>query len=254
MLNKTPLSVVILTKNESANIKRCLTLVSWCDDVILVDDSKDETVEIAKSVLDKKQLRVIKNPQSENFAELRNSAFPLAIHDWLLFLDADEEITQQLKNEIIKNISSTNYLGFYLRRQDYFLGKWLNWGETRNIKHLKLGKKTVGRWRRRVHEVWEIKGRVGELNSPLLHYPHQTVAEFISHINRWTTLDAKEFFESGQRSSFWKIAFYPVGKFIGNYFLKLGILDGTPGLLMSMCMSFHSFLTRAKLFLLQTGS
>ena len=228
--------------------------MGWCDDIILFDDSEDETVSVAKKSIPKSQLRVVKTSDNSNFAQLRNDALLLVRNEWVLFLDGDEEVPGNLQKEIRTKLGFTKYSGFYLKRNDHFLGTWLKWGETGTIQLLKLGKKSAGVWRRRVHEVWDIKRTTSMLQMPLHHYPHPSVAEFVSHINRWTTLDAQEFFENGNRSSFWKIVVYPIGKFVQNYLFRRGFRDGMPGLLLAILMSFHSFLTRAKLYLLQTNS
>lgn len=243
-----PLTVVILTKNEADNIRRALLSILWADEIILIDNSTDETVKIAKKL--SFQLKVI-HEGTQDFAHLRNEALERAKHDWVLFLDADEEVSQVLAAEITKAIEVSQVVGYRLKRKDYFLGKWLKYGETGELALLKLGRKDGGKWKRQVHETWDIDGRIDTLNNPLLHYPHPTVGELISRINRWTTLDAEVFYEQGVCSNAWKIVVYPLGKFICNYFVKLGFLDGMQGLIMAMSMSFHSFLTRAKLYMLQ---
>lgn len=247
------LSVIILTKNEQDTIKRCLTSIAdWVSEMILIDNSDDRTKEIAYSIIPKDKLQIITSTESEDFSKLRNLGLEKASNEWVLFLDADEEVSSALTKEIEDVLGNEKIHGYYLKRHDYFLGKWLQHGETRDIRLLKLGKKQSGVWKRRVHEVWEIKGPTKELENPLFHYPHPTVAEFLERINRWTTLDAQEFYEKGIRASYFAIFAYPTGKFIRNYFLKQGFLDSMPGLIMALMMSFHSFLTRAKLYMLQT--
>lgn len=247
-------SVVILAKDEADNIRRCLTSVAWCEDIVIIDNSTDNTQAVAQKSLPLRNLRIFKRSESNDFAKLRNFGLTQTKHDWVLFSDADEEVSHELKQEIRKVILESRCNGFFIKRRDYFLGKWLKYGETGNIRLLKFGKKDAGKWERRVHEVWNIKGRIGLLNSPLLHYPHPSISEFVGRINRWTTLDADVFFEQGVRSSFLKIITFPVGKFIKNYFMKLGFWDGIPGLIHALLMSFHSFLTRAKLYILQNSS
>ncbi|RJR15668.1 glycosyltransferase family 2 protein [Candidatus Microgenomates bacterium] len=252
-LVKLDLSIIILTQNESSSIERCLNSIRWCDDIILIDNSSDDTLHKAHKLLSKNQLRVFRKSEAHDFAALRNFGLKKAKHEWILFLDADEEVSQKLCKELDSRLlgNDNRVNGYYLKRKDYFLGKWLRHGETGNIKLLKLGKKSAGVWQRRVHETWQINGSIQELTSPLLHYPHPTTSEFLSHINRWTTLDAQEFYAQGRRVSFWEIVAYPTGKFLQNYLIKLGFLDGMPGLILALMMSFHSFLTRAKLYLLE---
>lgn len=246
-----PVSVVVLTANEEENIERCLKSVSWSNDVILIDNSSDKTVEVAQKEIPPKYLRVIQDRTDADFAYLRNKGLEIARNPLVFFVDADEEVSLKLHEEIAQTVKSSKSPGFYVRRKDFFLGKWLRYGETGTIRLLKLARKDAGLWRRSVHEVWDIKGPAPILKEALLHFPHPTIAEFVDRIDRWTTIDAQVFKTLGKRSSWWKILVYPSAKFLQNYVLRLGILDGMPGLLFALLMSFHSFLTRSKLYFLQ---
>ena len=126
----------------------------------------------------------------------------------------------------------------------------LNHGESGNIKLLRFGKKHSGVWVGKVHEEWQVDGKKGELGSFLLHYPHQTLNEFLTEINFYSTLRANELYEKKITVSYLDLLKYPVAKFLLNYFLKLGFLDKMEGLMFALMMSFHSFLVRGKLWLL----
>ena len=128
--------------------------------------------------------------------------------------------------------------------------KELRHGETANVKFLRLAKRNAGQWEGFVHEEWQVKGQIGQLKNPLLHYPHQTIKEFLADINFYTTLRAEELYQRGIKTRFWQIILYPKAKFMRNYFLKLGFLDGIRGFLIAMMMSFHSFFVRGKLWML----
>jgi len=241
------ISAVVLTKNEEKNLQECLESVKWVDEIIVIDDnSTDKTVEIAKSL----KAKVFSHPLNNNFAEQRNFGLERAKGEWVLFVDADERVSPELAAEIKKEIKNTKVDGFYLKRQDFFGGRALKYGETANVRLLRLGRKGKGEWRREVHEVWEIKGETEELKNPILHYPHQTLSDFIDHINFHSTLHAQALKKEGVRPSLWRIIFYPKAKFIQNYIFRLGFLDGTPGIIVALMMSFHSFLARGKLYFL----
>ena len=135
-----------------------------------------------------------------------------------------------------------------MKRKDFFLGRWLKYGETANVKLLRLVKKGSGEWKRRVHEVFETKGETTELKNPILHYPHPTISEFLESINFHSSLHSQVLFEEGKKTNLFEIIFYPLGKFCLNYFWRLGFLDGIQGLIMALMMSLHSFLARAKLY------
>ncbi len=241
------ISAVILTHNEEKNISECLSYLSWCDERLVVDDnSSDKTREIAKKL----GAKIFIHSLGNNFSEQRNFALEKATGEWIFFVDADEVISTLLKSEIelgIKNYElSIN--GYYIKREDYMWGKKLKYGETRDIWLLRLAKKNSGKWEGKVHEVWKVKGEVGELMSPILHYPHQSIAEFLKEINFYTTLRAEELFKQHVRVEWWDIIIYSRGKFIVNYIFKLGFLDGLEGLVIAIMMSFHSFLVRGKLW------
>jgi glycosyltransferase involved in cell wall biosynthesis len=195
----------------------------------------------------------LNQPSLTDFAAARNVELKKAKTEWVLFVDSDEKITPALKQEItdICNLTSNDYDAYYLRRLDTFLGRELRHGETDHAKFIRLARKDFGHWERPVHEVWVGTGKVGELKNPLLHHPHPTIASFLEKINRYSSLEAEYRFKEGKHSSLLKIWLYPLAKFKYNYFFRLGCLDGVPGIIMAGMMSFHSYLTWTKLYLLQ---
>lgn len=244
------ISAVVLTKNEEKNIKACLETLSWCDEILVIDDnSEDKTIEIVKKTGAKVFIRLLNN----NFAAQRNFGLEKAKGDWVLFIDADERVSSALWYEIMATINTPfdNYSGFYLKRRDVMWGKELRHGETGNIKLLRLARKDAGKWQGRVHEVWKIKGKTATLNNPLSHFPHQSVAEFLREINHYTDIRANELFEKKIAVYWWEILLYPKAKFLFNYIFRGGFLDGLQGLVFALMMSFHSFLVRSKLWLLR---
>ncbi|MGB9911134.1 MAG: glycosyltransferase family 2 protein [Microgenomates group bacterium] len=262
------ISAIVLTKNEEKNILGCLKSLSWCDEIIIIDDfSEDKTIKNVRmfecsrknvqmfkySNVQKGKLKVkiYKRGLEGNFAKQRNFGLKKAKGEWVLFIDADEKVSPELKKEIKEAIKKDKYNGFYFKRWDFFGGRWLKHGEIGEVRLLRLAKKTAGQWKRPVHEVWEVKGKIGEFKNPLWHYPHSTINEFVKKIDFYSTLHAKALKEEGKKASLKKIIFYPLGKFLKNYFFKFGFLDGTPGLIVSLMMSFHSFLAQAKLYFLE---
>lgn len=246
------ISTIVLTKNEEENIGACLKALKWVDEIIVIDDeSTDNTVKIAKE----NGVKVFTRPLNQDFAAQRNFGLEKAKEEWVLFVDADERVSPTLRAEIVEttqNISrgKNSLNGFYFKREDKIWGKVLKHGETANVRLLRLGKRDKGKWERPIHEVWKINGEIGELKFPLLHYPHQSISEFLEEINFYSTIRARELYNQNRRTTLWEIIGYPVGKFVRNYFFKLGILDGMPGFLVALLMSFHSFLVRSKLYLL----
>lgn len=243
------ISAIILTKNEEKNIKACINSVSWCDEIIVLDDNSiDRTVDFAK----KTKANVIIHSKEDDFSAQRNFGLQKAKGDWILFVDADERVSPALWYEIMQYTSGAihNFSGFYLKRVDHIWGKNLKYGETGNIKLLRLARKETGEWEGRVHERWKINGEISTLNNPLEHYPHINIAKFLQEINLYTTLRSIELYEKKIKSNWFSIVFFPSGKFFQNYLIRQGFKDGVPGLLLALMMSFHSFLVRSKLWLL----
>lgn len=239
------LSVVIITKNEEENIEKCIKSVKFADEIIVIDDfSEDKTVSIASKL----GAKVWKHALSDDFASQRNFGMEKAGGAWILFLDADERVSVELADEIKEKITSQNIHaeGFYIRRLDFIWGEYLKYGEIGNIKLLRLVRKNVGKWHRRVHEEFTSLGRTKTLKNPLLHYPHPTIREFVEDINRFSSLHAQELTREGKKSNIFKIIFMPIGSIFVNYVLRLGFLDGTRGLVLALMMSLHSFLGWSK--------
>lgn len=254
-------SVIVLTHNNEETLERTLQSVSWCDEIVIVDDfSTDQTVEIVHKVCKVLPLvtcKIFQRKVHDNFAEQRNFGLNKAVGKWVLFVDSDEVVTPQLAQEVKQVVEIPNLKfqipinGYYLKRRDFLFGKWLRYGETGSVKLLRLAKKGAGEWVRPVHEIWDIKGQTETLQSPLLHFPHPNVAQFLADINHYSTLNAQYLYKTNTPSHTWQILVYPKAKFLLNYVIRLGFLDGIQGLILSLLMSFHSFLTRGKLWLLR---
>ena len=246
------ISVVVLTQNEESNIQDCLKSIRrLADEIILIDDSSDNTVEFAKKTIRSKKLKIYTKRQKENFAGLRNFGLKKAKYSWVLFVDGDHRVSAKLAQEIKSNVKNpADFAGFKIKQEDFFLGRKLRYGETAHIYHLLLAKKTAGKWQRQVHEKWIIEGKIKTLANPIYHYPHQSISEFISHINRWSTIDAKVFVSQKDKGVWWKLFLFPPAKFIRNYFFRLGFMDGLAGLIVALMMSLHSLMVRIKMITL----
>ena len=242
------LSCVILTKNEESDLERCLKSVSFADEIVIVDDdSKDKTLEIAG----KYNCRIYKKKLEDDFSKQRNFGLSKTKGKWVLFIDPDEEASNQLKNEIIQVVSNpfNTKSAYFLKRKDFLFGKKLNFGEWGKIKLLRRARKDSGKWERKVHEVWKTEGEKDVLKSELFHYSHKNLREFISKINYFSSLHAKANSSEDKKSNVFKIIFFPFLKFLNNWILKGGYKDGNHGFVISLIMSFHSFLSWSKLWL-----
>ena len=254
------LTTVIITDRFDARFWKAFNSVQWSPLLILIDpdaESKDKSkinAHISK-IKDKypQAQTVIGNLKAEDFSEVRDYALTFVKTDWTFFLDSDEWIDENLKDAIIQAILGHQSLDAYaVYRQDYFLGKPLQYGEPASVKLVRLGKTKKGQWQGKVHETWEFSSPVGELTSFLHHEPHTSLSEFISKINTYTTLVAEERIENSLHTSLWEMLSFPIGKFLQNYFLRSGWRDGGRGFIYALMMSFHSFFVRVKMWEMQT--
>lgn len=251
-MKKNMISAVVLTKNEENTIVDCLESLVWCDEIIVIDDfSTDRTIELVENLKNKKVI-IFQRRLLDDFSQQRNFGLEKANNSWVIFVDADERISLSLQYEILSHLTNSlqNYIGYFIPRMDVMWGRTLFHGESGTTKLLRLAKKNAGKWQGAVHERWIVKGQTGKLVNPLIHLPHQTLREFLKEINYYTSLRASELYKKGVRASFWSIILYPKAKFFLNYFVRRGFLDGMEGLIIGHLMSFHSFLVRAKLWLL----
>ena len=241
------ISAIIPTKNEERNIAECIKVLDFCNEILIIDDnSTDNTRELARSLGARVFLRDLKS----DFASQRNFGLQKAKEQWILFVDADERVGESLRNEIVQltNNPAINYSGFQIKREDVLWGKRLKHSEFGKTKLLRLARRNTGIWRRRVHEYWDVKGRIGTLKYSLLHFPHPSLREFISDINWQSTLHAEENLKEGKRPNIFTIILFPKLKFLDNWIIKGGFLDGTEGFIAALIMSFHSFLAWSKLW------
>lgn len=243
------ISAIVIARNEKENIIPCIKSLDWCDEILLIDDeSTDETVSLAKT--QNPLVKVFTRKSEGNFSSQRNYKLNKATGDWVIFIDSDERVSPLLAGEIKEKIKKEmECQGFYLKRRDFFGGKFLKYGETGDIRLLRIGRKNSGHWEGIVHENWHIVGHKETLSTPLDHYPHQTVREYLKKINYYTDLLVVQWKKENRKMGSWEIIVFPIGKFVLNYFLKLGVLDGVPGLIYAIMMSFHSFLARSKYYL-----
>ena len=222
-------AVVLLSDEDIVTIVRCLNSIMWCDEIILLlDNSKDVSSKTESDIKEKILNSSLKNYQhisllrrslNADFSAQRNFGMEKTGNTWVLFIDADEKVTEKLKKEIQTKLDSdisvkTN--GYLIKRDDYIFGKKLRYGETGKISFLRMGRKTEGGWEGKVHETWMIKGKTEALENSLDHYPHQQVASFLESINFYTEILSNEWYKEGKKVKVLDITSYPKLKFIAN--------------------------------------
>lgn len=248
-------SAVVLTKNAQNTITECIKSLSFCDEVVVVDDfSTDDTIQVIKKIKNI-STKILKHDLQEDFSQQRNFALDHVKNEWVLFVDADEVVTDSLAKEILglQDSDIENVQGYTIQRRDTMWGQELLYGEAGNNRFVRLARKNAGKWVGTVHETWKISGNIQELNNLLYHYPHPTISEFLKEINTYSTLRAQELYTKKVKSNLFFILMYPGLKFIKNYIWNAGYKDKTAGFICATIMSLHSFLVRAKLYLLWKG-
>lgn len=188
---------------------------------------------------------IIDNSKTLNgFADKRNKAQSNAKGDWVLFVDDDEIVSRGLAKEIIESIKTNIYSGYFIKRIDTVFNKELKYGETGKVKIVRLAEKKSGKFVRSVHETWNINGQLGILKNHLYHIKDSFVSEFIGRVCFYGPLDANSLNKEGKKFSYFKLFVYPLAKFLNNYFVKLGFLDGLSGLFLAYFMSVQSLSVR----------
>jgi glycosyltransferase involved in cell wall biosynthesis len=244
-----PLSVTVITRNESAHIAEALASVRWAEDLVVVDaHSTDDTVAIAGRFTD----RVVLRPW-EGYAAQKNYAASLARFDWILSLDADERVTPELAAEIRGRFEAAAPAGaaggYRIPRASHYLGRWLRSTDWYPDYQIRLYDRRRGRWTGRyVHESVAVEGEVGRLRGELLHYPYRDISHHLQTIDRYTDLAARELFEAGRRASVLDVAVRPPLAFLRNYVLRHGFTDGSAGFVVSLLNSGYVLLKFAKLW------
>jgi glycosyltransferase involved in cell wall biosynthesis len=227
------LSVVIITFNEEANLARTLASVAWADEIVVVDSgSTDRTREIAESFHSKFFIEPWKG-----FAAQKNSALAKVIGDWILSLDADEEVEPALADEIREVLrSNSSVSGFWIPRKNFFLGRWIKHGGYYPDRKLRLFRRGAAAFEERlVHEDVRLDGASALLTNNLLHHAYPTLEDYLEHMNRYSSLGAEMAVAKRTREfSLVDIVVRPKLTFLYNYCLRLGFLDGREGLLLHL--------------------
>lgn len=238
------ISATIITYNEERNIARAVESLRCADEILLVDSgSSDRTVEIAEKL----GARVIDSPWP-GYAKQKNLAAERASHDWILSLDADESLSEALEAEIwgIKKNGPT-FDAYTMPRLAKYLGRWIRhsgWYPDRKIRLYNRQKATwVGDF---VHETVKVQGRVGHLESNLLHFTCDSLSEHLKTMDRYTTLAAEQLLGSKQTITWGRLLLEPPWTFFRTYFLKLGFLDGVEGLAIANMAALYNFVKYAK--------
>ncbi|MEO8330924.1 MAG: glycosyltransferase family 2 protein [Gallionella sp.] len=220
------ISIIIITKNEAANIRACLESVKWADEIIVVDSgSSDATVEICKEF--GAQVHVTDWP---GFGAQKNRALSYATNDWVFSIDADERMTAELRTEIERSIREGNAQGYFCPRLSQFCGKFIHHSGWYPDYVLRLFKRDSGRFSDHlVHESVLVNGATVKLKNPLLHYSYLTEADVQRKIEQYSMAAAKQMYQSGKRATPFDAPLRSAWAFIRTYLLRQGFMDGVAG-------------------------
>ena len=240
--DRIPLSVAIIALNAAGQIGPCLASVAFADEIVVVDSgSTDGTQELAT----RHGARVVPR-EWMGFGRQKQHAVAAARNDWVLCLDSDERVTPALERSIRTALASGRFRAWRVARRNRFLGRWLAHGEGYPDWTLRLFQRAHAGWSNdEVHESVLTTTEVGRLEGDLLHDSAEDVATYMAKQHRYSTLHAEALYKQGVRASYWRLAASPLMRFVKFYILRLGFLDGGPGLahiVIGCNNTFHKYL------------
>jgi len=240
-----PLSAVLITRNAAAVLGPCLDSLAFADEIVIVDSgSSDGTRELAEK---KKGVRVVQK-EWLGFGRQKQFAVEQARHDWVLCLDADERVSPELAASIRAALAAPASPVYQMPRRNRFLGRWLAHGEGYPDWSPRLFNRMNARWSDDlVHEKVLFAVTPGTLKGDLMHDSSDDLSTYLERQNRYTTLAARQAFEQGRSAGIFHLLCSPVVRFIKFYLMRLGFLDGLPGLLHISIGCVNSYMKYAKL-------
>jgi len=241
---KAPLSAVLITRNAASVLEPCLESLAFADEIVIVDSgSSDRTPEIARE----RGARLVPK-EWLGYGRQKQFAVEQAKHDWVLCVDADERVSPELAASIAAAMLAPVSAVYRMPRRNRFLGRWLSHGEGYPDWSPRLFNRQNARWSDDlVHEKVLFAVTPGTLTGDLMHDSSDDLSAYLERQNRYTTLAARQAFEQGRGAGLFHLLFSPVVRFIKFYLLRLGFLDGLPGLLHISIGCMNSYLKYAKL-------
>lgn len=242
------LSAVIITLNAAKTLSACLESVRFADEIVVVDSgSEDTTLDIARQF----DAKVMNEPW-RGFGAQKNFAVSQASHDWVLCIDADEQVSEQLRQSITTELKAPRHRAYEMARCNRFLGRWLRHGEGYPDWNTRLFERRHAWWSDdSVHEHVVAQLPIGRLVGDLMHESQDTLASYLEKQNRYTTLQAERLFAAGNRAHLGHLLLSPAFRFMRMTLFRLGFLDGIPGIVHIGIGCMNSFAKYAKLLELQ---
>ncbi|WP_438426617.1 glycosyltransferase family 2 protein [Aquimarina macrocephali] len=249
MLHREKVTAIIPCYNEEHNIKDVLESVSFADEIMVVDSySTDKTVEIAREYTDFIIQRKFDYPSFQ-----KNWAIPQATHQWILLVDADERVTPELKNEVLevlKNPGKDNFVAYWIKRMNHFMGERIHYSGWRNDKVIRLFHRDKCKYDdRHVHEEIVTPGKIGILKNKFYHNTYTTFDAYINKLNRYASWQAEDYDKKTKRLTPYHFVIKPLWAFFKHYIIQSGFRDGVPGLVIGYVQGYAVFMRYVKLWL-----
>ena len=245
-----PLSAVLITFNTGEQLAPCLRSLSFVDEIVVVDSGSDDaTRDVARQF----GARVVEESW-RGFGPQKRYAVSLARNEWVLCIDADEEVSPELAAAIAGVLAKPQRVAYLMPRANRFMGRYLKHGEGFPDWSLRLFDRRQAQWSDdAVHEKVVASGPAGRLpeSAVLMHHSAESLATYLDKQNRYTSLQADALYEAGARANVWRLLLSPALRFVKFYGIRLGFLDGLPGLVHIAIGCFNSFAKYAKLRALQ---
>ena len=248
---RLPISSFLVCKNEETHIGACLDSLDFCDEIVVVDSfSTDKTIEICKNY----DVKLIQR-EWPGYRVQKEFAFNQTKHEWVLFMDADEVVSPELKSEILEIISNPldprlkKYSAFQVTRIMFFLGKWWRKGGWYPEKRVRFFRRDKVEWiGKDPHENVKINGKVGDFQGEIFHYSYDDIPDQVKKLSSHAFTRAKCDFESGRRANLWDLLIRPPARFVKFYIVKKGFLEGMSGLLVAVFECFYTYMKYARLW------
>jgi len=242
------ITACVTAGNEEANIRRCLESITWTDEIVVVDSfSTDRTATICHGYTD-----LVFAHKWLGYIGQKNLAKDLAGNRWVLFLDADEEVSPELRDRILtefENGSTEHYSGYEFPRMVKFLNRWIMHGDWYPDIKLRLYRKDMGECGgREPHDRMVVRGPVKRLKAPLYHHTYSGISDQLATMNRFSSLTAETQHGEGRRFRASFLLVRPALRLLRGYILKRGFLDGIPGLIIATTSAYGVFAKYAKLW------
>lgn len=246
------ISAIVITNENADRIGACLESLRWVDEIVVVDDfSADGTPDLCRRL----GAKVVPN-RFVDFREQKSLAMSLAANDWVLEIDSDERVSDAMRESILRLTPGdfARHAGFAFPRRTRFWGKWLRFGSMYPDWKERLYDRRRGAWSEgSVHERFVLRGPAKRLPGPILHEQDLDLAEYVARTARYATLSAGDQFLRGKRASWHHVTVRPVYTFVYRYVLRLGVLDGIQGVVVSAMGAVGTFLKYLRLYELQRG-